>query len=246
MLAEIVNAFIEMGKHTPVVAAHTCKYCNKSFVRESTLSTHMCERKRRFSQEKEQGVQLGYNAYLKFFESTQSSSKTKSYEDFVNSDFYIAFVKYGRYQVAIRSVNFISFTGWLIKQNKKLDDWTKDVYYITWLQEYIRREAAVDALERSLKEMQEYADSEPTLGDDFSAYFKSGNSNRIVHHIVNGRLSPWVIYNCDSGIDWLSELGQEHLSLVMPWIDPDFWQKKFRENREEVAWIKSVLGGAGL
>jgi hypothetical protein len=194
MLVEVVNAYVEMSKLTPPVAGqYVCKYCTKSFVRESTLSTHMCERKRRFAQEKEQGVQLGFQAYLKFYESTQSSKGLKSYDDFVNSDYYIAFVKYGRYQVAIRTVNFSSFTQWLLKNNKKLDHWTKEEYYIEWLKSYLQKESVDDALDRSLLEMQTYSDNEPEVLSVFSNYFRNGSKNRIVNHIRNGRVSPWIV-----------------------------------------------------
>lgn len=246
MLAEIVNAFVEMSKHTQVVASHVCKYCGKAFVRESTLTTHMCERKRRFTQEKEQGVQLGFQAYLQFYQTTQGNSRDKNYEDFVNSDFYIAFVKYGRYQVGIRTVNFSSFTSWLLKNNKKLDQWTKEEFYVEWLKTYLTKESIEDALERGFNEMQNYADNDATLSNDFSNYFRHGSKNRIVEHIRNGRISPWIVYNCDSGIDFLDNLNAEQIDLILPWIDPECWQKKFKDNGEEIRWLKSVLKESGL
>lgn len=247
MLAEIVGAYVEMSKHAPKTSGgHTCKYCGKSFARESTLTTHMCERKRRFAQEKEQGVQLGYHAYLKFYETTGVGKGQKSYEDFVNSDFYIAFVKYGRHQVAIRTVNFNSFTQWLLKSNKKIDQWTKDQFYEQWLKEYLQKESSDDALDRSLKEMQDYADHESALLGDFTNYFKLGSSNRIIEHIRNGRISPWIIYNCDSGIKFLESLNEFHITLILDWIDPDSWQKRFRDFPKEVIWLKTVLKEIGL
>jgi hypothetical protein len=99
------------------------------FRKESTLTAHLCETKRRWQQEKETGVQFGLRAYLQFYETTQGSAKLKSYEDFVNSSYYRAFVRYGRHLVSIRAINSVSFTAWLLKNNKKLDHWTKDTYY---------------------------------------------------------------------------------------------------------------------
>ena len=246
MLAEIVNAYVEMSKHTPVVAKFTCKYCNKSFVRESTLSSHLCELKRRFQQEKEQGVQFGYHAYAKFYEFTQPGTKPKTYDDFARSDFYLAFVKYGRYQVSIKTVNFISFTQWLLKNNKKLDQWTKEEFYVEWLKSYLQKESVDDALDRSFQEMQEYADSDPETLSSFVNYFRNVSKNRIVNHIRDGRISPWIVYNCDSGIDFLDNLNEEQINYVLPYIDPDFWQRKFSTNKKDVDWLKNVLKEAGL
>jgi len=224
---------------------YTCRYCSTGFRKESTLAAHLCEPKRRWQQEKETGVQFGLRAYLQFYETTQGSAKLKSYEDFVASPYYRAFVRYGRYLVDIRALNSVSFTTWLLKNNKKLDNWTKDSYYEEWLYDYIRRESPSDALERALKEMEEYATGNTGLAH-FSHYYRYGNSNRICHHITTGRVSPWIVYNCDSGVEWLGNLGQEHLVLVIPWIDPDFWNHKFRDYPADVEWCRHILKEAGL
>lgn len=224
----------------------SCKYCDKEFRKESTLAAHLCENKRRWQQEKDTGVQMGLRAYLQFYETTQGSAKLKSYEDFVNSPYYNAFVRYGRYIVSVRAINSNSFTAWLLKNNKKLDQWCKDSFYDEWLLEYLRKEAVQDALERGLKEMQQYADDHPDLRNGFTDYFRYGNVNRVCHHITTGRISPWVIYSCGGGVDFLERLDQEQVAMIMPYIDPDVWQKKFSDYVADTEWCKHILKEAGL
>jgi hypothetical protein len=225
---------------------YKCRYCEKEFRKESTLTAHLCEQKRRWQQEKDTGVQLGLRAYLRFYEVTQGSAKLKAYEDFVASPYYNAFVKYGRYLVGIRAINTTSFTDWLLKNNKKLDYWCKDSLYEEWMYEYLRREAVQDALERALKEMQEYADTHPELKNGFVEYFKFGNTNRIMHHIVAGRISPWILYNCASGVEFLESLNEEQIVFIIRWIDPEFWQRKFQDYLADTEWVKDILTKAGL
>lgn len=223
-----------------------CKYCDKEYRKESTLAAHLCEQKRRWQQEGETGVQFGLQAYLRFYETTQGSSKLKSYEDFVKSPYYSAFVKYGRHMVNIRCINVSRYTDWLLKNNKKLDYWCKDDHYVEWMHEYLKRESVQDAVERALQEMQRYADEHPDLKNGFSDYFRYANSNRICHHISNGRISPWIVYNCASGVDFLSTLSEEQVNIILPWIDPDYWQRKFTDYVADAEWIKDILAKAGL
>jgi hypothetical protein len=223
-----------------------CKYCNKEFRKESTLAAHQCEPKRRWQQEKEMGVQFGLQAYLRFFEVTQGSAKLKSYADFVTSPYYLAFVAFGRHIQAIRAVNPRAFIDWVIKQNKKLDHWTHEAVYVEYLHQYLKREATQDALERALIEMQEYVDEHQEITQGLSGYFRNGNSNRICHHIANGRISPWIVYNCDSGIAFLDALTEEQIAIIIDWIDPDYWQRKFKDYVADTEWVKMILKEAGL
>ena len=216
----------------------SCKYCNKEFRKESTLTAHLCEPKRRWQQEKETGVQLGLRAYLRFYEMTQGSAKTKSYKDFVESAYYSAFVKYGQYLVQIRAINTTVFTEWLIKQNKKLDQWTKEAFYDEWLYEYLRKEHPNDALDRTFTEMQRWADDN---NKPYNIIFAEGSQSKICNMIMNGRISAWIIFNCDSGVKFLSGLNTEQIALIFKFIDPEFWQQKFKNYVADVEFIKSVL-----
>lgn len=245
MILEILEAW----KSTTVATSESkfvCKFCNKAFVKESTLMSHMCEKKRRHQQEKETGVQWGLQAYLMFYNSTQMSAKVKSYEDFCESSYYLAFVKFGRYCVDVRCVNFLSYMQWLLKNNKKLDNWASDRLYEEWLVEYMRKESVQDALERSLKEMQEYAETHPELKNGFVDYFRYGNVNRIIHHISTGRISPWSIFNCASGVEFLGALTQDQVGMIIDWISPDQWNSRFQDSAADVAWARQILQTAGL
>jgi len=225
---------------------YKCRYCEKEFRKESSLAVHLCEVKRRWQQERETGVQFGLQAYLRFYEMTQGSAKMKSYSDFVASPYYRAFVKFGRHMVAIRAVNPKAFIDWVIKENKKLDHWCYEKVYLEYLKQYMRKEAVQDALERALKEMQDYADEVGEFRNGFSDYFRFGNANRICHHIANGRISPWIVYNCTSGVEFLDQLNEDQIGIVLPWIDPEYWQRKFKDYVADTEWIKEILREAKL
>jgi len=231
---------------SPKAKEHVCQFCQREFTKLSTLSTHLCEPKRRVQQSQEVGVQLGFQTFNRFYQMTQGPGKAKSYDDFIKSTYYTAFVKYGRYLVDIKAVNAEKFTEWLFKNNKRLDDWCKDSLYSTWLLDFISKENTQDALERSLRVMQEYADNDKILEENFTNYFKLGSSNRICHHITHGRISPWVIFNCNTGINWLEGLSEEQLGIIMPWINPEVWNKKFNIYKSDVLWIKGILSEVGL
>ena len=74
----------------------------------------------------------------------------------------------------------------------------------------------------------------------------SSERNRVVHHITTGRISPWIVYNCASGVDFLGNLSEEQVAMVMPWIDPDHWQRKFTDYLADTEWVKDILQKAGL
>ena len=191
-------------------------------------------------------MQLGLQAYLRFYEVTQGSAKLKSYADFVSSPYYNAFVKFGRYCQSIRCINFVNFLDWLLRNNKKIDYWCKDSMYEEWLPEYLKKEAVQDALERAITEMLNYAEDHPELKNGYADYFRYGNSNRICHHIVTGRISPWIVYNCKSGVAFLDGITEEQVVILLPWIDPDYWQRKFSDYLGDTEWVKDTLEKAGL
>lgn len=224
---------------------HVCSFCNKAFRRENSLEVHLCEPKRRWRERDERGVQLGLMAYLKFYEYQQGSARLKTFEDFAGSNYYRAFVKFGRYCVDTRVINPLLFMEWLLKNNRRIDYWCRDSYYTEWLNEHIRLEPVQDALERALREMEEYASGNTGLAH-YSHYFRYGNVNRICHHITTGRVSPWIVYNCRSGVDWLDTLVPDSLALVLPYVDPDYWNRKFETFPADVEWCKHILKEAGL
>ena len=224
----------------------SCRYCDKHFQRERSLEVHLCEPKRRIQEQHERGVQLGLQAYVKFYEMTQGSARLKTFEDFAASQYYRAFVKWGRYCVDIRAINPEQFLAWLLKHNKKIDRWCSDQLYEEYLCQFLPREGVGDALERGMKEIQNYADDHPDLRNGCSDYFRYAPSNRVCHHITTGRISPWIVYNCNSGIEFIDSLSAEQTAIVMPWIDPDTWSKRFADMTADVEWAKYILQQAGL
>ena len=223
-----------------------CKFCGHGYKKETTLLRHVCEGKRRDQQRNDQGVQMGFRAYQRFYDLSQSTGHKKTYEDFAASPYYSAFVKFGQYCVSVRCISFTQYLDWLLKNNKKLDRWCSDDLYTEWTLHWISRESVQDALERSLREMQALAEELPGLKNGFSDYFRYAPTNQVCYHITSARCSPWAVYCCESGQRFLETLNAEQLSLIMPWIDPDIWSQRLSSMPDDTAWARSILGAAGL
>jgi len=229
---------LNMSQNKPYV----CKYCNKSFAKETTLMTHMCEPKRRWQQEKEVPVQIAFSAFNTFYQ-MNSNGKPKNYSDFAKSPYYNAFVKFGRHVHSIRAVNIPRFIDFLLKNNIKLDHWCKDQHYQKYLESYLRTENVQDALERSIKTMAEWAEES---GAQWNHYFLYASANRVVRDITNGRVSPWVVYNSTSGVEFLNKCTPEQVDLMYNLIDPEHWNRRFKTYSSDRTFAKDTLSTAGL
>jgi hypothetical protein len=190
----------------------------------------------------EAGVRLGFHAYLKFYELTQGSAKLKTFDDFADSPYYKAFVKFGRYCVDIRAVNPEQFVKWVLKQNKKIDHWAKDSVYTEYLTDYLRVENVNDSLARAIEFGIDWAEQTGNPPHDCLRY---GNTNSMVYAVTAGRISPWVIYNCESGQKFLGELDATQIAMVWAYIDSDFWMKKFSDYPADQEYVKDILQKAG-
>lgn len=222
--------------------SYTCQHCNRSFVKESSLAVHSCEHKRRYMERDEVGVQLGLQAYLKFYELTQGSGKSKTWDQFSKSPYYRAFIKFGRHCQSIRAVNTARFVEWLIKQNKKIDHWCKDAVYGEYLMEYLRAESVTDALTRAVEAAQAWQEE---TGNPIQDYLRYGNDNALCYAVTTGRVSAWILYNCASGKEFLTRINQEQVAMIWPFIDSDVWGKKFKEYSDDTDYVKNILRSTG-
>ena len=73
-----------------------CKWCGKSFMSERTLAAHMCVKKRRWADREMSHIRLAHRAFQMFYEINTTAKNPKTMEEFIKSQYYEAFVKYGR------------------------------------------------------------------------------------------------------------------------------------------------------
>jgi hypothetical protein len=220
-----------------------CVHCGKAFMKEKTLIAHMCEQKRRVLQKDEKRVQVGFFAYNRFYQLTQNAKKQKAYSDFCKSAFYNAFVKFGSFVNNVNPLYPERFVDFVIKSGVKLDHWCRDELYDKYLADLVKIEPVESAVQRSLQYMMEWADEESA---DFTHYFRYVNINRAVYHIRDGKISPWVVMNCPSGVEMLKSFNDEQLEIVNQILDIGFWVKKFKNDPGDVAFVKEVLKEAGI
>jgi hypothetical protein len=203
---------------------------------------HLCESKRRWQDKDLPGNRIGFQSWVEFYKKNTSSKKPKTYVDFVKSAYYIAFVKFGHYCIGIKCINVNRYANWLLKNQIKIDSWCSDTNYNMFLIQFLKEEDALDAIARSIETTIALAKEENIQSKDYLRY---GNRNRVCHLITNGKISPWILYQSESGVDFLGNLDEGQQRLIMDYINPEQWAIKFKRNSEMVVQVKELLNAAG-
>jgi hypothetical protein len=131
---------------------------------------------------------------------------------------------------------------WLLKNNKKIDQWCSDKIYTEYLLYYLQTEAVGDALARAIEHSITWAEKNTAQPQDCLRY---GNTNAICYAITAGRISPWVIYNSESGQGFLASLSSDQVAMIWQYINSDIWSKRFAEHPEDQAYAQEILTRAG-
>lgn len=223
-----------------------CRWCEKQFSSERTLAKHMCVKKRRWTDREMSHIQLAYRVYQRFYEVTTNSNKPKTMEDFIRSQFYMDFVKFGRSCKVNEYLNPPDFAEWLISRSVPLRDWCTDATYNQWLLEFVKKEPGTRALERTIKHMDSWANMPEYADHCWQDYFSMVSANRAVHDMRSGKISPWVIYLSETGPGMLTRLNTEQIQCVDHIIDADFWLKVFRDQPHVVEEIQNTCQIAGI
>lgn len=220
-----------------------CKWCKKSFKSETTLAVHMCVKKRRFADKDMSHIRLSHRAFQMFYDLNTSAKHPKTMEDFILSPYYESFVKFGRACQVNEWLQPEQFTEWLIKTGVKLKLWISDAQYDKFLKEYVKKEPGLKALERTIIYMSQWAKEHD---EAWQTYFVNVSPSRAVYDIRSGKISPWVLYLSDTGGDLLERFNDEQVKMIQDNIDPPFWMKLFKKNKDEVAEIKQTCEEANL
>jgi hypothetical protein len=64
--------------------------------------------------------------------------------------------------------------------------------------------------------------------------------------MLNGRITPWVVLNCDSGKSMINKMSDDQLSMIAPVFDVKIWLKKFKDNPADVMMIQEICKETGI
>jgi hypothetical protein len=212
-------------------------------MQDKTLVAHMCERKRRALQKDEKRVQAGYMAFNRWWQLAQNAKKLKTYEEFCDTSYYNAFVKFGSFLNNVNPIYPEKFIDYVIKSGVKLDHWCKDELYDQYLIEILKVEPVESAVQRSLQTMMEWAEDHNA---NYEHYFNYVSLNRAVHDIRNGMISPWIILNTVSGKDMVQKMTDEQLNMISTHFEVPFWLRKFKEVPADVMLVKEICKEVGI
>lgn len=222
---------------------HQCQWCLKIFSSEKIVLKHMCEPRRRFEQKDTLHCRLGLLAFLEMQVRFAGTDHDKTEEDFRKSDYYLAYVRWGRYVIDVHCMNPMQYHAWLLKMKVVIDQWDNDEVYQCWLAALVFEEDAWVASERSMRTITEWAEENHL---PYHSYFQNAGAPRILFDIQRAKITGWLIFNSEGGKKWLANLSRVDLESIWPWIDAVRWNNKLKTYSDEAARIGKICECAGL
>jgi len=206
------------------------------------MLTHMCETKRRVRDQEHKGNRIGFQCWVEFYKKNTAGKKVRTYLDFAKSSYYTAFVKFGNYCSDANVINVHKYTNFLIKNQISIDKWSSDKQYTNFLVSFLKEEDPIDSIARSIETTIELAQQDGIQTKDI---FRYGNTNRICFAITKGKISPWMLYQSVSGVEFISKLDETQIKMILDYIQPEQWAIKFKRNVDIIHEVKELLNAGG-
>jgi hypothetical protein len=227
---------------------HICSFCNKAYKNSAPFDKHLIKCKKKYETKRyferlehchDTPMRIGYYVYLKYYEQFKSK---KTLAQFLNSFEYKGFVRFGNFCLSIDVIHIDKFADYIINKDLKLNQWVNKSIYTEYIYDLTISEPAIDALERTIQHSVVWGEK---YGVDGNNIIRSSKGGIVCYYIISGLISPWVLYLCSSGIEFLNELDEESLETIWSFVNSKIWELKMDAKPSDVEYIKLTLEELG-
>lgn len=229
---------------SPVQMTYKCRYCQKSFARESTLVSHLCEQKRRVIEQGNKQNRIAYQSWLLFRRLTISNVKhDKTYEEFANNRYYTSFIKLAKHIIDLNLDDPEDFVRFIIMNSVPMRNWQTAAVYETYIKDKTKKEPVERAIERSVLNMKAWAER---TNNDWQNYFQLVATPEAVQDIRMGRISPWCTFATDQGSRLIDRFEPGQIQQLIDYIEPQSWRVRVKRHQKDAEWVQEVFNQAEI
>ena len=234
---------LETKTLSQVQKTYKCKYCQKDFSKESTLMTHVCEKKRRKLSESEKQNRIAYQSWLVYRRLSLHAKNDKPYDEFIINRYFTDFMKLAKFMIDLNMDRPEDYVKYVILNGVKIFKWTTAATFEAYVKERTKKETVERAIERSLINMKAWAER---TNNNWQDYFVRVNTIDAVHDIRMGRISPWCTFSTDQGSRLIDRLEPGQIEALIEYMDPQSWRVKVKRQHEDAQWVQDVFNKAEI
>ena len=224
--------------------SYKCKYCNKSFAKETTLISHMCEQKRRALAKDDKQNRIAYQLWLQYRRLSMANVKhDKPYEEFTTNKYFTGFMKLAKRIIDLNIRPPEDFLRFIVMNSVKMHDWCKDFVYEEYIKSMLKSESVDRAVERSILYMKEWAES---TGNNWQEYFVKVPTTLAMNDIKMGRISPWCTFATDQGSRLIDRMDETEVVSLIDYLEPKSWKVRVKRQAQDASWIQEVFNQAEI
>lgn len=203
----------------------------------------MCVKKQRHLDKDSVASRMGLELFRRFYELNTATKNAKTIDEFINSRYYIAFIKFARRLMDLRPVDQSRFVDYVFRNGIKDRDWCKDNVYEAYIVDLLSKEPASRGLERSINTMNEWGEKYDLPFNEFFIHVAPAEAT---HLVKMGKISPWVLYLSTTSDHLWDRLSDEQADIISSVINPKIWKAKFELKKDDCSFTRGILQDAGI
>jgi hypothetical protein len=203
----------------------------------------MCVKKQRHLDKDSVASRMGLELFRRFYELNTATKNAKTIDEFINSRYYTAFIKFARRLMDLRPVDQSRFVDYVFRNGIKDRDWCKDKVYEAYIVDLLSKEPASRGLERSINTMNEWGEKYDLPFNEFFIHVAPAEAT---HLVKMGKISPWVLYLSTTSDHLWDRLSDEQADIISSVINPKIWKAKFELKKDDCSFTRGILQDAGI
>lgn len=219
----------------------TCYHCKKVFVLEKAFMSHMCKEKRRAEEIKTIVGQVAYSYYVDWMKAKKF--KAPPIDTFITSRYYLSFMKFAAMAANVNIDKPQLYINLMVRRDLSPTMWCNNQCYSIYLQHCDNDADPLELVASSLDRLEKLAIIENVK---LSNIFTKLGFKKILEQIRLRTISPWLLLHSQKFKEFLGDLDESDLKLMMGVVNINFWVENFEKKPELREFIIPIVKDFGL